>query len=75
MKTDEQRAAARAEKLERANQEMTDWVELRDAWIRKRFDYQERWHGWRSPVGLGIGFVMLVLGVLLLSVAWVTLAG
>lgn len=54
---------------------MTDWVELRDAWIRKRFDYQERWHGWRSPVGLGIGFVMLALGVLLLSVAWVTLAG
>ena len=55
-------------------QEMTDWVELRDSWTRKRFDYQERWHGWRSPFGLGLGFVFFGLGVLLLSLSWSLLA-
>jgi hypothetical protein len=46
------------EKKQKKYQEMSDWVETRDAWTRKRFDYQERWHGWRSPVGLGIGFFL-----------------
>lgn len=50
-------------------QEMNDWVELRDSWTRKRFDYQERWHGWRSPVGLGLGFVLFTTGLLMLSLA------
>ena len=59
----------KAEKI----QEMNDWVELRDSWTRKRFDYQERWHGWRSPVGLGLGFVLLAAGSYLLSLAWVNL--
>ena len=59
----------KAEKI----QEMTDWIELRDSWTRKRFDYQERWHGWRSPLGLGLGFVLLCGGLLLLSMAWTNL--
>jgi hypothetical protein len=57
------------EKKAKNIQEMTDWVELRDSWTRKRFDYQERWHGWRSPVGLGIGFVLLCAGLFLASLA------
>jgi hypothetical protein len=57
------------EKKAKNLEEMTDWVELRDSWTRKRFDYQERWHGWRSPVGLGIGFVLLCSGVFLASLA------
>ena len=57
------------EKKAKNIQEMTDWVELRDSWTRKRFDYQERWHGWRSPVGLGIGFVLLCAGFFLASLA------
>ena len=40
------------EKKNKKIQEVNDWVELRDSWTRKRFDYQERWHGWQSPVGL-----------------------
>jgi len=59
----------KAEKI----QEMTDWVELRDSWTRRRFDYQERWHGWRSPLGLGLGFVLFCGGLLLLSLAWTNL--
>jgi hypothetical protein len=59
------------EKKQKKYQEMSDWVETRDAWTRKRFDYQERWHGWRSPVGLGIGFFLSSAAVFLLSVAWV----
>jgi hypothetical protein len=54
-------------------QEMTDWVELKDSWRRKRFDYQERWHGWLSPVGLGIGTLLFCASVLLLSLAWTNL--
>ncbi|HLP22433.1 MAG TPA: hypothetical protein VK139_00105 [Microbacteriaceae bacterium] len=57
------------EKKAQKFQEMSDWVELRDSWTRKRFDYQERWHGWRSPVGLGIGFVLFSSGVFLLVIA------
>ena len=59
----------KAEKI----QEMNDWVELRDSWTRKRFDYQERWHGWRSPVGLGLGFVLMAAGIYLISLAWANL--
>ena len=40
------------EKKDKKIQEMSDWVELRDSWTRKRFDYKERWHGWRSAFGL-----------------------
>jgi hypothetical protein len=59
------------QKQQKQYQEMADWVETKDAWTRKRFDYQERWHGWRSPVGLGIGFFLSSAAVFLLSVAWV----
>jgi hypothetical protein len=37
--------------------------------VRKGFDYQERWHGFASPVGLGIGLVCLGLFFLLSSLA------
>lgn len=36
---------------------------------RKGFDYQERWHGFASPVGLGIGLVSVGAFLLLLSIA------
>lgn len=36
---------------------------------RKGFDYQERWHGFGSPVGLGIGLVCIGLFLLFLSIA------
>jgi hypothetical protein len=36
---------------------------------RKGFDYQERWHGFGSPVGLGIGLVCIGATVLLISLA------
>lgn len=61
------------EKKNKNIQEMNDWVELRDSWTRKRFDYQERWHGFRSPVGLGIGFVLLCAGLFLLSLSFANL--
>ena len=61
------------EKKAKNIQEMNDWVELRDSWTRKRFDDQERWHGWRSPFGLGLGFVFLCAGLFLLSLAWANL--
>lgn len=37
--------------------------------VRKGFDYQERWHGFGSPVGLGIGLVCLGAFFLLCSLA------
>jgi hypothetical protein len=56
-------------------QEMTEWAELRDSWTRKRFDYQERWHGWRSPVGLGLGFLLSSTALFLISLAWINVFG
>lgn len=38
--------------------------------VRKGFDYQERWHGFGSPVGLGIGLVCLGAFLFLLAAAW-----
>ena len=29
----------------------------------RRFDYQERWHGWGSPVGLGIWIALVAAGL------------
>jgi hypothetical protein len=37
---------------------------------RKGFDYQERWHGFGSPVGLGIGLVCCGLFLLEVSLAY-----
>ena len=34
---------------------------------RREFDYQERWHGWKSPVGLGLFILMLGLTIALLN--------
>ncbi len=58
------------EKQEKGIKEMTEWVELKDSWRRKRFDFQERWHGWLSPVGLGLGFALTSAGIFVLSLAW-----
>jgi hypothetical protein len=63
------------EKKAKNFQEMSEWVELRDSWTRKRFDYQERWHGWRSPVGLGLGTLLSCASLYLLSLAWTNLFG
>jgi hypothetical protein len=63
------------EKKSKNIQEMNDWVQLRDSWTRKRFDYQERWHGWQSPVGLGLGAVLFCAALFLLSLAWTNLVG
>jgi hypothetical protein len=38
--------------------------------VRKGFDYQERWHGFGSPVGLGIGLVCIGATALLISLAY-----
>lgn len=38
-------------------------------WHRKGFDYQERWHGFGSPVGLGIGLVSIGAFLVLLALA------
>ena len=37
---------------------------------RRNFDYQERWHGWGSPVGLGLGFALVCLGAFLITAAF-----
>lgn len=63
------------EKKQKQYKEMADWVETRDAWTRKRFDYQERWHGWRSPVGLGLGFLLSSTALFLISLAWINVFG
>jgi hypothetical protein len=33
----------------------------------RSFDYQERWHGWGSPVGLGLFFLSVAGSLFLLS--------
>ena len=53
--------------------EALEYSKWRDAFQRKNFDYQERWHGWQSPVGLGAGFVTVCLGLYFLSLAWTNL--
>jgi hypothetical protein len=63
------------EKKQKQYKEMAEWVETKDAWTRKRFDYQERWHGWQSPVGLGIGAILSAGSLFLLSLAWVNIFG
>ena len=63
------------QKKNKGIQEMTEWVELKDSWTRKRFDYQERWHGWQSPVGLGIGAVLSAASLFLVSLAWTNFFG
>jgi len=63
------------QKQQKQYQEMAEWVETKDAWTRKRFDYQERWHGWQSPVGLGIGAFLAAASLFLVSLAWVNFFG
>lgn len=46
--------------------------QLKDRSARRQFDYQERWHGWASPVGLGL-FGLAISGSLFLLSASVGL--
>lgn len=57
------------EKTKKQMDEWIEWSELSQKAQRKNFDYQERWHGWRSPVGLNLGFAFFGLGVLFISLA------
>lgn len=61
------------EKTQRQLAEALEEAKLRDAFQRKNFDYQERWHGWESPVGLGLGSASICLGIYFLSLAWTNL--
>jgi len=36
---------------------------------RREFDYQERWHGWKSPVGLGLFILLCGLTVAALNIS------
>lgn len=54
-------------------EEVIETKTLLDKMRRKSFDYQERWHGFGSPVGLGIGFALLGLGFLFFALAIKTL--
>jgi len=36
---------------------------------RREFDYQERWHGWKSPVGLGLFILLCGATVALLNLS------
>ena len=53
--------------------EALEYAKWRDAFQRKNFDYQERWHGWQSPIGLGGGTMFICLGLYFLSLAWTNL--
>lgn len=57
------------DKTKQAIDEWIEWSELSQKAQRKNFDYQERWHGWRSPVGLNLGFALFGLGILFISFA------
>lgn len=50
-----------------------EYSKWRDAFQRKNFDYQERWHGWQSPIGLGVGTLAVCAGLYFLSLAWTNL--
>jgi hypothetical protein len=57
---------------EKMKKQFDEWIEVSDLIQRaqrKNFDYQERWHGWRSPVGLSMGFAFLGLGFLFIGLA------
>ena len=56
-------------KLEGQMTEALEYAKWRDSFQRKNFDYQERWHGWQSPVGLGVGILATCAGLYLLSLA------
>ena len=60
-------------KLERQMAEALDYAKWRDAFQRKNFDYQERWHGWNSPIGLGGLVLASSIALYFLSLAWTNL--
>lgn len=60
-------------KIQRQLAESLEYAKWRDAFQRKNFDYQERWHGWQSPIGLGLGSASVCLGIYFLSLAWTNL--
>ncbi|WP_296648665.1 hypothetical protein [Rhodoluna sp.] len=63
-------------KHEESKRQLEEYAEVRpllDKMRRKSFDYQERWHGFGSPVGLGIGFALLGIGAFFFALAITTL--
>jgi hypothetical protein len=36
---------------------------------RREFDYQERWRGWKSPVGLGLFILLCGITIALLNIS------
>ena len=67
------REESKEAKTKRQLAESLEFAKWRDAFQRKNFDYQERWHGWQSPIGLGAGFAAVCLGLYFLSLAWTNL--
>jgi hypothetical protein len=53
--------------------ESLEYAKWRDAFQRKNFDYQERWHGWQSPIGLGGVILACCIGIYFVSLAWTNL--
>ena len=50
-----------------------EYSKWRDSFQRKNFDYQERWHGWQSPIGLGGIVLASSISLYFLSLAWTNL--
>jgi hypothetical protein len=68
--------AKKQQHIEESKAQLEDAVATRqmlDKMRRKGFDYQERWHGFGSPVGLGLGFAFTGLGCYFLALAITTL--
>ena len=65
--------ASKETKTEKQMAEALEYAKWRDAFQRKNFDYQERWHGWQSPIGLGGGTMLICLALYFLSLAWTNL--
>lgn len=68
--TSEGKKAKQDEQMLEAIEQAKKLNEYRTAMGRRGFDYQERWHGWGSPVGLSLGFAITALGLVFISIAW-----
>ena len=60
-------------KLEKQMADALGYAKWRDAFQRTKFDYQERWHGWNSPIGLGGLVLASAIALYSLSLAWTNL--
>ncbi len=73
MNESEDPKGSKESKIEEQMAKALEYSKWKDAFQRTKFDYQERWHGWESPVGLGIGVLTVCAGLYLLSLAWTNL--